>query len=167
MLFSLIASAFAADTPVATVQVRSDGDKREIDAAFNLGFELQGVDPGISARFDIGQRMTVAGVVSAGLPLADQIQWTGGASLGLEVAPIRVQLGSTGSLDFRVGVGGKATGAGGLSVEGGGFDLVEWAAGTLLLSPNGKWALYGGVVAEDVLDDEVEILPRTGVSFRL
>ncbi|MEZ4323351.1 MAG: hypothetical protein R3F61_38155 [Myxococcota bacterium] len=169
MILSLLAAAFA-DGPTAQATYDSEivDGRRNVDTAFHVGLDMRGIDPGFGARLDLGHRVSVEGVVMAGLPTADRVKWTGGASLGLELAPLHVQIGTHGALDFRVGVGGTLTGNATAKANGGGFDLAEWAAGTLHISPNGTWSFYGGVLASDVVSgDPVQVMPRTGVRFRL
>jgi hypothetical protein len=179
---SLLASVFAfasgafASEPVSDADVsgtyilQRDGDRRKASGALHLGMELRGVDPGVAARFDLGQRVSVEGSVFAGIPRAESLKWTGGASLGLELAPMRLQLGSKGSLDFRVGAGGVFTSKSHVHLEAGGFEWSEWVAGTLQLSPNGSWSIYAGLLATDVVPatgDAPTLQPRTGVRFKL
>ncbi len=153
-----------------TYTIERDGDRRKAAGALHLGMELRGVDPGVAARFDLGQRVSVEGSVFAGVPRADGLKWTGGATLGLEFAPLSVQIGTKGTLDFRVGAGGVFSTKGNVQLEGAGFDWSEWAAGTLQLSPNGTWSIYAGLLATDVVPaagDAPTFAPRTGVRFKL
>ena len=169
------ASASDGDGPVdtsfsGTYTLETEGAQRKAAGAFHLGMELRGIDPGVSARFDLGQRVSVEGSVFAGVPQADGFRWTGGASIGLELAPVRFQIGTKGSLDFRLGAGGVFTTKGNVQLEGPGINWAEWAAGTLQLSPNGTWSIYAGLLATDVVPAAGEgptLQPRTGVRFKI
>lgn len=145
MIYSLIAAAFGqTPTTTATVDIERDGDRRKIDTAVHVGLNLTGTDPGVTGRFDFGHRVSVEGVVFGAVPTADALKWTGGASIGIQVAPLRLRLGTHGSVDLRLGAGLKAKGNGLVQLEGPGWDLGSWASGTLHVSPDGTWSLYGG-----------------------
>ncbi|MCB9673613.1 MAG: hypothetical protein H6737_00770 [Alphaproteobacteria bacterium] len=167
-MLALLAAAFAdGPTVTATLDTEEVDGRKNLDTALHVGLDLRGLDPGLSGRFDLGHRVSVEGVVFAGIPTADRLKWTGGATLGLEVAPLRIQLGTHGSLDFRIGAGGMVKGATMASVEGAGLDLSEWAAGTLVLSPNGAWSFYGGLMASDMVSGQPTVEPKAGVRFKL
>lgn len=182
MLLSLLVTALAASFPddgvphaEATVDVVDDGAARRVAGAMHVGFDLTGPSPGLAARFDFGHRVSVEGLVFAGAPGPERLSWTGGGSIGLHVAPVRVHLGTRGTLDLKLGVGARATAAGGGSMTGGGFDLGGWGSGLLELAPDGTWSLYGGLLAVDPrgVDPAVNagpgpvILPTAGVRFKL
>lgn len=169
MLYSLIAAAFgqSPSTASAVVDVTNDGQNRKVDTAFHVGLDVTGSNPGIAGRFDMGHRLSVEGIVSAGVvPQAQALKWTGGASIGIHVAPIRVKLGTQASVDLRLGAGLKALSTGVAEFEGPGWDLGSWASGTLNVSPDGTWSLYGGAVAQD-LDTAPTVVPEAGVRFKI
>lgn len=167
MLTLLSQLAFAADTATdAVIGVVEEGERRTVRAAAHLGVDLSGLRPGLTGRLDLGQRVAVDGVVYTGVPIADGMKWTGGASLGLSLAPIKVRLGSKGSVDLRVGVGGRAQTTTGMTVSLGGLDWSAWTSGTFELSPDGRWTFYGGLLA-DQLEDEPALQPTGGVRVRL
>ena len=168
MILSLLTYAFAGG-PTATASFESEtvGDRRNVDGAVHLGLDLRGINPGLGARLDLGHRVSVDGIVFAGAPKVDRAQWTGGVSLGFEIAAIKIQLGTHGSVDFGLGLGGMLTGSGLAKLEGGPFDFTEWASGTVELSPNGMWSIYGGVVGSDFSSSNTELRPTAGLRFRL
>jgi len=168
MILSLLTYAFAGG-PAATATFESEtiGDRKNVDGAVHLGLDLRGINPGLGARFDLGHRVSVDGIVFAGAPTADRVQWTGGVSLGFEIAAVKIQLGTHGSLDFGLGLGGMLTGSGLAKLEGGPFDVAEWASGTLQISPNGMWSVYAGVLGSDFSSTDAEVVPTAGVRFRL
>lgn len=185
MILTLIHSALAGSYPdprdphvQATVDVMDDGVIRRTGAGFHVGFDMTGPNPGLAARFDFGHRVSVEGVVFGAAPTADRLQWTGGGSIGVDLAPMRLQLGTQGTLDLRMGVGARATGGGGGSLTGGGLDLGGWGSGVLQYSPDGSWSFYGGLMALETTPRGVptgpgtgpvpiEIVPNAGVRFRI
>ena len=167
MITLLSQLAFAADHAADAVLAAVDeGERRTVRAAAHMGVDLSGLRPGLSGRLDLGHRVALDGVVYTGVPIAQGMKWTGGASLGFSLAPVKVRLGSKGSLDFRVGVGGRAQTTTGLSVSLGSLDWSAWTTGTFELSPDGRWTFYGGLLA-DQLEEKPTLAPTGGVRVRL
>lgn len=167
MISSLLAIAFGAETPDATGSIEIGN--RSSAGAFHVGFDWVGASPGVGARLDLGHRVAVEAGGTFGLP--DAMRWSGGASIGLSVAPIRVQLATRGSLDLRVGAGVSGRFGGGGTWMGGGLDLGRWASAALSLSPDGAWSVQTGIVAVDqggaFGEPKIEVVPSAGVRFRL
>lgn len=167
MLAFLSQLALAADsTADAVMDVVQEGNRRTLNAAAHLGLDMSGMRPGVGARLDIGHRVGVDGTVYAGLPMAEGLKWTGGASVGLSFAPVRVQLGHKGSVDLRLGVGGRMQSISGVQVSVAGLDWSAWASGTVELSPDGRWTVYGGLLA-DQLESRAVLAPTGGVRLRI
>lgn len=167
MITLLSQLAYAADTAAdAVLDVVQEGERRTIDAAAHLGVDLSGLRPGLSGRLDLGHRVAVDGVVYTGVPIAEGMKWTGGASLGLSLAPVKIHFGSRGTVDLRVGVGGRAQTTTGMSLQLGDLDWSAWTSGTLEISPDGRWTFYGGLLA-DQLEEKPTLAPMGGVRVRL
>jgi hypothetical protein len=162
MLTTLLSVALANSPLSATWSVEEDGEHARVASSVHLGLDLTGWRPGLGARLDLGQRVAVEGRVSGGLPLADGLSWTGGGRLGVVVAPIEVELGSSGSLAVHLGTGLQAETKIGGNARGP-WTLGGWLSSTLELSPDGRWTLFGGIVA----DDEGDVVPTAGVRVRL
>lgn len=162
MLTTLFSIAFANSPLTASVDVTEAGASTRLDTTIHLGLDLTGWDPAVGARLDIGHRVAVEGRLVAGVPLADGLTWTGGTTLGVHIAPVHMKLGSSGSVDVRLGTGLRAHAKLGGESKGP-WSLGSWLSSTLEVSPDGRWALFGGVVA----DDAGQVVPTAGVRVRL
>ena len=167
MLTLLSQLAIAAETTAdAVFDVVEAQGRRTADSAAYLGLELRGTRPGVGAKVDVGHRISVDGTVFGGLPIADGLKWLGGASLGFSVAPVKVHFGSKGSVDLRVGVGGSVQSTAGLKVSMGDLDWSAYTSATVDVSPDGRWTVYGGLLA-DQLESAPTLAPMAGVRLRL
>lgn len=168
MLLSLLNLALAsAPTFTSSTDVHTDRGRQRIDTDLHIGLDLTGWQPGLGARFDIGHRFSVEGKVYGGIPMADELSWTGGSSVGLHVAPLHVELGAGGELDLSLGVGARAGGRLGGDLQGAPWDLDGWLSTTLEVSPDGRWTLFGGLLATDLTEQRPTLLPTAGLRVKL
>ncbi|MCA9569360.1 MAG: hypothetical protein KC656_16045 [Myxococcales bacterium] len=168
MLLSLLQAALA-NTPLVSgaYDVTTVDGRTHVDTGVHVGLDLMGYKPGFGARFDIAHRVAVEGRVVAGVPVAEGLKWTGGGTLGVHLAPLRLELGAGGGLDLRVGVGARLTTTGGGELTGTPWSLGSWLSSTVEVSPDGRWTLFGGAVAQDALEGRPHIEPTAGVRVRL
>lgn len=167
MLTLLSQLALAAETTAdALFDVVEEHGHRTVNSAAYVGLDLRGARPGVGARIDLGHRMSVDGSMVGAMPIAEGMKWLGGASLGFAVAPVKVHFGSKGSVDLRVGVGGSVQSSAGMKVSVGSLDWSAYTSATLEVSPDGRWTVYGGLLA-DQLESAPTVVPLGGVRLRL
>lgn len=165
MLFSLLSAALA-NTPFVSgsYEVREVEGSTRVDTGVHVGLDLTGYRPGIGARFDLGHRVAVEGKVIAGLPIAEGLKWTGSSRLGVQVAPFELSLGADGDLAVSLGAGlSLGASAGGETP----WALGSWLSSRVEVSPDGRWTVFGGVVADDPVGARPRLEPNVGVRVRI